>query len=249
MKGNTSIQIFGLVCCLLITAACAAQKEETILVEETFESQRPFDGIHSIEAGSWDYALNYTDTIAFRGKRSVRFEIREKQPLVKNGKRSEAVIIKKLPGREMWYSFAVLFPTQGFEFDSQREVISQWYQDGTPATSLRVRYDTLFLETGSSPDNRKLFSIARIKKDEWHEVVMHFIHSPGEDGLTEIWYDRVPVMSKRGGNMYDATLPKWKIGLYKASFKHGTSDVSRRVIFFDNVKVGDQFANYEIMRP
>ena len=52
-----------------------------------------------------------------------------------------------------------------------------------------------------------------------------------------------------GGNMYDDVLPKWKIGLYKTAFEKGTSDVNRRIIFFDNIKVGNENAAYDEMIP
>ncbi len=49
--------------------------------------------------------------------------------------------------------------------------------------------------------------------------------------------------------MYDDVLPKWKIGVYKSAFKYGLSGVTRRVIYFDNVKVGDEKSTYETMMP
>ena len=239
------------ICCLLVVCDCIGQRkgEGPVIINETFEGSLFFQNIYALETGKWPYAVKQTDSLAFRGKKSVRFEIRENQPLVKNGKRAEAVIIKNLPSREMWYSFAVLFPAQGFEPDNQREVINQWYQSGTPSASLRIKDDTLLLEYGSSPETRLRESIANITKNEWHQVVVHFVHSAFNDGLVEVWYDGEKKISKHGGNMYDTSLPKWKIGLYKASFKHGTSDVSRRIIFFDNIRVGDKRATYEMMRP
>ena len=109
-----------------------------LLFYETFEGKKPFLGAHGIEAGDWDYALQYVTNpvYRYRSSKSVRFEIREDQHLVQNGKRAEVTIIKGLPSKNMWYSFAVYFPTDGFAKDSQLEVINQWYQHGSPATSL-----------------------------------------------------------------------------------------------------------------
>jgi hypothetical protein len=220
-----------------------------VVFTETFEGKRPFSNAFNIEAGNWDYALQYVDSPVYSGERSARFEIKIDQPLVKNGKRCEVTIIKGLPGRNMWYSFAVYFPTDGFEKDSQREVINQWYQDGTPATSLRVRNDRIYLETGSEKENRRQIDIATIRKNVWHEFVLHFIHSHDSDGLVEVWHNGKKVIKQRGGNMYNDVLPKWKIGLYKAAFKFGTSDMKRRVIYFDNIKVGNERASYDDMIP
>ena len=48
--------------------------------------------------------------------------------------------------------------------------------------------------------------------------------------------------------MYNVDImPKWKIGLYKSSFKYNTSLVDKRVIYFDNVRVGNSKASLNDM--
>src|SRR5687768_9715779 len=92
---------------------------QNLLYEEDFEGPTPFSTAHSVEVGDWDYAMNFvSDPKAFEGQKSVRFEIREDQELVKTGKRAEACIVKGSEGevgREAWYSYAVLCPSVGFE--------------------------------------------------------------------------------------------------------------------------------------
>lgn len=230
----------------------AAATSSHLIFEENFEEPRPFLDAHNLEVGNWDYALQFVTDPVFQGKKSARFEIRNDQPLVKNGKRAEAVIVSGAKGditKDTWYSFAVYFPSVGFEYDSEREVINQWYQDGSPATSLRTWKDKLILETGNTPDTRKRIDIGPIIKDKWQQYVLHFIHSHEEDGLIEIWQNGKKMLSEKGGNMYDNVLPKWKIGLYKAAFKYGTSLVVKRVIYYDNVKVGNAHATLEEMMP
>ncbi len=220
-----------------------------IIFNETFEGNKPFSMAHKIEAGKWNYALQYVNDPVFEGKRAVRFEIHKDQELVSNGKRCEAVIIKGLPSREMWYSFAVFFPSHGFERDTQRELFNQWYQKGSPATSLRVRNDAVYLESGNTKESREEISIAPLVKDVWHEFVLHFVHSYGDEGLIEVWYDNQKVITRHGGNMYDDVLPKWKIGIYKTAFTSNQSLVNSRVLYFDNVKVGNEKSSYEAMKP
>lgn len=229
--------------------APAQSVSKNLLFFEDFEGKQPFSGAHRIETGDWDYALNYVEKPVFRGKKAARFEIREGQELVHNGVRAEVTIIKGLPSRNMWYSFAVYFPSDGYATDSQREVICQWYQDGTPATSFRGRNDRLLLDSGNDPEKRIPYDLGPIVKDQWTEVVFHFIHSYKEDGLVEVWINGNLALSRKGGNMYDDVLPKWKVGLYKASFKYHNSDVNRRLLFFDNIRVGGPGSTLQEMLP
>lgn len=237
---------------LVESSTAAATAFSNLIYFENMEGALPFSTAHDLDVGTWDYALQFVADTVYQGLKSARFEIHEDQPLVATGKRSEVTIVKGSAGevgKNAWYSFAVLFPTVGYEYDNERELINQWYQNGSPATSLRTRRDRMLLESGNTPDTRRQFDLGPIIKDQWHEFVMHFIHSFGDDGLIEIWIDGVKKLTLTGGNMYDDVLPKWKIGLYKSAFKYGTSDVSRRIIYFDNVKVGNESSTYETMRP
>ncbi|MEX2233361.1 MAG: polysaccharide lyase [Cyclobacteriaceae bacterium] len=223
-----------------------------VIYEETVEGPQPFSTAHDWDVGDWDYALQFVNSPVFKGNRSARFEIQKDQELVANGKRSEVTIIKGAEegvAKEMWYSFAVLFPTIGYEYDSEREVINQWFQNGSPATSLRTQKDRILLESGNTIDTRVKYDIGAITKDTWHTFVIHFIHSYGSDGIIELWHNGTKKLTIQGGNMYDDILPKWKIGLYKAAFKDESSDVTRRIIYFDNVKVGNKDSTHETLDP
>ena len=133
-----------------------------ILYSETFEGSEPFIDAHSMDIGDWDYALKLVSYPIFKGLKSVRFEIKEDQPLVSDGKRSEVVIVKGSEGeisKNAWYSFAVYFPSIGYEYDDKREAINQWYQNGSPATSIRTEEDRIYLATGNELDTKKEIDI------------------------------------------------------------------------------------------
>ena len=223
-----------------------------VIYEETFEGPDPFSEAHNMEIGEWNYALRYVTKPVFKGNKAACFTIKENQPLVKDGKRAEVTIIKgeNLPGRDMWYSFAAYFPSDEFAYDETQEMISQWYQNGSPATGLRINRDRFYLETGNEMDSRKKIDLGKVAKDTWHEFAFHFIHSYGTDGLIEIWHNGTKILTHKAGNMYNVDImPKWKIGLYKSSFKYNTSLVDKRVIYFDNVRVGNSKASLNEMNP
>jgi hypothetical protein len=237
----------------ITSEATSAATSANVIYEETFEGSNPFSTAHSKEIGSWDYALQFVTNPVFAGNKAARFEIREDQPLIKDGKRAEVTIIKgeNLPGKNMWYSYAIYFPAD-YAKDGEQEMINQWYQDRSPATGLRVDDDRIILHTGNtySPDNRKKIDLGAVEKGKWNTFVFHFIHSNGTDGLIEVWRNGVKVLTHKGGNMYASSImPKFKMGLYKSAFKYGTSAVDKRVLYFDNIKVGNGNATLAEMDP
>jgi hypothetical protein len=235
-----------------------------LFIEETMEGARPFTPFGGgIENCLTDWTFSFAKP-AYQGNKSVRFEIRKGQPKVGSSSkiRSEVTIIRgsEYPGftKDAWYSFSVYFPSAGFEPDAERDCINQWFEDGSDETTIRAQNDQVFLEVtpaaGSailkkydlfSPSlgNAKSVtaatptSFAKIPKNEWHEFVFHFVHSSGKDGLIEVWRDGKKIHNITGRNMH-LKLPKWKIGLYKASFLNATSKRNSRVLYFDNVRVG-----------
>ncbi|CAN5616767.1 hypothetical protein BH10BAC3_BH10BAC3_42110 [soil metagenome] len=246
-----------------------------IIVQETFEGTTwfPLSGtdlnlISTIENCGTTWTLSPIATPVFQDTKSSRFEIRKDQALVGSGDRvrSEATIIKGSEDSrfspEMWYSFAVLFPSAGLEFDKTRDCFNQWYENGGKETTLRVEMDRAYLEVcppeGSSIMKQyDLFATSLtadgttatfvpIPKDTWHEFVFHIKHSLGTDGFIEVWRDGLQIHSITGRNIHKE-LPKWKLGLYKTSFLDESSPWQSRVIYFDNIRVGKTAAKFSEM--
>ena len=237
-----------------------------LVVEETFEgiTYFPITGIdlnvvEGLENCGTSWTLSRVTTPVFQNSKSSRFEIRKDQPLVGTGERirSEATVIKGWDDSrftsEMWYSFAVFFPSSGFPFDETKDCINQWFENGDNETALRVEMDRAFLEVcpPEGSDVMKMYdlfstsltgngtpaSFVPIPKDIWHEFVFHFKHSLGDDGFIDVWRNGTKSHSIKGRNMHKL-LPKWKLGLYKNSFLDKTSPWYSRVIYFDNIRVG-----------
>jgi hypothetical protein len=234
------------------TSSASNALSSSVIYEETFEGSNPFSTAHSLEYAA-DHSITYVNNPVFQGSKAVRFEERESDPIVKTGKRAEACIIKgeNLPGKNMWYSYAVYFPAD-YAKDSEPEIINQWFQDRSPATALRTEADRIYLHTGneSEPDNRVKIDLGAIDKGAWNTLVFHFVHSYGSDGLIEVWRNGVKVATRNGGNMYNVDImPKFKVGIYKSAYKYGTSAVDKRVVYFDNIKVGNGTATLAEMNP
>lgn len=239
-----------------------------LLFEENFEGPVPFIDAQNTGFGS-SHSFMVVTTPVYQGKKAARFKLKSTDPMIHNGTRAEVTTVKYAREKEMWYSFAVFFPEEEFKKDSHKEAISQWFQQEdahlgepsqSPATSLGIRNDRFYLDTGYNRDkvckavtqeSRKIIDLGKVEKDTWHEFVFHFVHSYKSDGLIEIWHNGSKVLTHKGGNMYNnEDLPKWKLGIYKWQWNGGgKTDTRKRVIFLDNIKVGNSKATLEEMQP
>lgn len=222
-----------------------------LLYEETFEGPDPFDFVWKQFPGN--YSFQTSNNPVFQGRNSGRFELRFGDKVVtKTGVRSEVLFPEQFH-RERWYSFAVFFPTGGFTPDKDSEIITQWHQEqmGSPSAALFVENDKLMLVLRNDPifkgEKREKYDLGPVPRDQWLEFVFHFIHSNDTDGLIEIWKNGPKILTRSGPNMYPGILPKWKIGLYKWTWGKTKTDVDKRVLYFDNVRMGNEKASTDAM--
>jgi hypothetical protein len=241
---------------------------DPVIFTETFETPYPFYTVHGTEF-STDYSFSVVSTPVYKGIKVARFELRDSTAMVSQGTRAEVTIVRDSVKKEMWYSFAALFPADEYAIDSEKEIISQWHQANdehlneksqSPASQLVVSNDRFVFDTGYNDapvsngvilESRKKIDLGEVTKDTWHEFVFHFIHSYQADGLVEIWHNGELVATVNGGNMYNnVSMPKWKIGIYKWKWNgNGTTDTHKRVLYFDNIKVGNSLATLSDMVP
>jgi hypothetical protein len=217
-----------------------------VLAHENFEGKDAFAQI-TRQFGS-SHSFRVVEDPRDKSNKIGRFELRQNDPIQSNGKRSE-VLFPAQTGKDRWYAYSLYLPANGFQKDSNNDIISQWHQSGggSPSTTLRVHDDRFLIKTGNKKEDRKDFDLGVAEKDAWHDFVFHIVHSPGSDGLIEVWHNGEKVLTQRGGNMYNMAMPRWKIGIYKASWANRKTDTDRRVLFFDNVKLGNEHSTFEEM--
>jgi hypothetical protein len=235
----------------LSTAFTQVLSSSKLLYEETFEGKGPFFYNAQIQSAT-TYGFTASSNTFYQGKMCGRFELRDTDPSASGGTRAE-VKYPPLTNANQWYSYAVFFPSYNYRYDSEAEIISQWHQGGgvSPSVSLITRYDKLYLEIRSVPKIRQQFLLGNLVKDKWQRYVFHIVHSPGSTGLVEVWRNGVKIFTRKGANAYSFSSydkPSFKVGLYKWEWNGTkTTDTRKRVIFFDNVRVGSQYATYSDM--
>ncbi|WP_200977079.1 polysaccharide lyase [Echinicola sp. 20G] len=265
-KFNYKGLALGLSAALFITSCQIDESQQMEIQEETdvlnatvsldnfffyddLEGSNPLKGVHV--QNSTSYGMNIVSNNVFKGSKAIRMELRDTDELTANGTRTELLFGKVDAAKEKWYSFAAYFPSDGYKMDRSNEIITQWHQGGkSPALSLRVQDDKFCIRTlHENPDIKwKYTYFGNFVKDKWTELVFHVVHSGGSDGLVEIWQNGTKVLTHKGKNTWDdADLPNWKIGIYKAIWNKSTTDTDRRVVYYDNIKIGNKNISFEEM--
>lgn len=202
------------------------------------------------------YGITPSRDYKYNGSQSVKFELRDTDPEVQSGTRSE-ITFPTITNLTRWYAFAVYFPAIGYEYDSNDEVINQWHQGGgyTPALCIRTKEDSIYLRLIEEPGgSNQWISLGVIEKNIWHPYVMKIKHSSSTDGRIEIWRNGKKILDRTGKNMYpvtgEVTNPNWKLGVYKSGWNStSTTDTDRRILFFDDIKMGNENCSYREIKP
>jgi len=202
-----------------------------------------------------------SDSVASDGNYSLRMQLNRYDPYVAGSRRAELVsYLEKSPNIERWYSFDVFLPAS-YKIDSIPETLAQWHVQTTaaqknehisPEVSLRVEYDKWRIwviydvpPTGNTDKyyGSKRFALPKLEFDKWTKWVFHIKYSHGDDGVVQVWENGVLQVDYKGPDFYDSEMgPYFKIGIYKPAWKTNDwlSPVTQRVVFYDNIKIGDQ---------
>lgn len=208
-----------------------------------------------------------SDSIARSGRNSVRFQLSKTDPIVANAKRSELVFKNNERLKvERWYTFSNFLPSDYTE-DNDPDIVAQWHEipdfalgEGwrAPPIALRiqdgrwllyVKWAKAKVNTDKLLSGEKCYDLGRYEIDRWTDWVFHIKFSWKRTGILEVWKDGKLVVSRTGPNCYnDFFSPYFKIGIYKWGWSplkvKPTSTAVRRVIFFDEVKIGNSKVSY-----
>jgi hypothetical protein len=199
---------------------------------------------------STSYGITRVTSPIFQGYKSARFELRASDNETNGGTRAE-ISFQPATNLNRWYSFALYAPAEQFKWDDEDDCLIQFHQgDGeTPALCLRVREDRIYIRILGVWNDLGVF-----EKNSWQSYVMHIKHSTGSGGLIELWRNGVKLMNRYGANMTsvddDEHNPSLKLGIYKSAWNgSSTTETSTRVIYYDDIKIGNEYATYEDMVP
>ncbi|SKC18993.1 polysaccharide lyase [Dyadobacter psychrophilus] len=206
-----------------------------------------------------------SDSVKRAGAKSVRFELRKNDSSL--GFRSQ---LARAPNknREGWFGFSLYFP-KAFVKDSLEESIVEWqalpdFSSGENWRSaplfLGVLEDHFVLEIRTDSNkvtpqykyDFKRIDLGPVTKERWIDWVFHIRWAHDNTGIIEVWKNKEPVFSLMGQpNTYnDSTFPYFKVGISKWDWERpGNVRVNNRVIFVDEITIGNDKASYGKVEP
>lgn len=219
-----------------------------------------------------DHSLTLQQTRVRDGETAARFELRREDPDIHASRRTELAAPTVPAQSERWYGFSLFLPDE-WQDDGSFEILAQWHsvpdfdleeEWRSPPLNLTTRegrwrinnrWDPKPRTEGNDPapeGGRETLWEAPYETGVWTDWVVHARWSHLVDGTLQIWKDGELVVDKVGPNTYhDQTGPYFKIGIYKPDWKYRPQDssVDQRVLYVDEVRVGDESTGYAVVVP
>ena len=239
-----------------------------MLLESTFEDASGFS--HWVKEVCRPEAITLSDAVSRKGRYSARFEFTKTDPLLYNGF-VRAEIKQGFPmdhTGEAWYGFSHYL--ENWICDPRAEVVAQWHEIPdwdlgenwrSPPVSLEIkdnRYTVKVLwasqpvNTNKTKDGERFYDLGPVRSDVWVDWVFHIKFRYDETGVLEVWKNKKKLLTRKGPNAYnDKNWPYFKLGIYKWSWAGGgkSSPESQRVLFLDEVRVGNRFSSLRMVSP
>lgn len=223
------------------------------------------------EDGSWNGGLGEEWNTAFgfttvssplqAGALSGKFELRDGAGYADDYPRAEVRWPSSFNDTERWFSFWVYWPSTDFAFDSDQEIFHQTHQTSqtSPPLSMKIYDDRIYAEINGQVFSGVLGSgttqvtdLGLVPKDTWTKFVFYYKFSYNTDGAWKIWKDGNVIFDHTGKTIYPpsitSNLPSFKVGIYKWPWSgSGSSETTKRVMYLDEVKMGDETCTYADM--
>jgi hypothetical protein len=241
---------------------------QNVTLETTFEDATSFNG-WSKEICRASALTISSEVTPRKGKGVARFEFAKSDVTSYNGYVRAEIHRDCLPDAENWYAFSNYLPTD-FVTDPMAENIAQWHEVPdwdlgenwrSPPIALGIvngRYYVKYMwaaaavNTNDTKDGEKQVDLGPVDKGKWNDFVFHIKFSYKSDGILEIYKNKVKIFSLNGPNSFnDKNYPYFKIGIYKWGWNGWASysPESKRVLYFDEVRVGNKNANLDEVSP
>jgi Polysaccharide lyase len=234
-------------------ASCnkSAGSKDPMMLESSFEGSDPF-GAWTNDQHCCDYSLTQSNNRFTDGAASLRLEVRSTDPQTSSSIRSELVQGSEGTGVERWYGFNIF--QENWVDDNAGESIFQWHPDNTTGTGTASLWTSggryVFQENSSGGSAGSEYTdIGPIISDQWVAWVIHVKWAADRKGLIQVWKNGELMIDKTNIITAPHIGTYFKLGINKFGWGIQPSTVNERVAYYDEVRIGNEKANYEVVKP
>lgn len=229
-----------------LNSASALAARSNLLFNLDFEGSNPFDENKVYKQGCCSYSITQSNSLAREGNSSFRAEVRGSDRSTSSGYRAELTTGGyNTSGTEVWVGYSSYF--QDWNAFSGGEHVVQWHPNsssGSAELSLQTaanKFDVVRSINGTN--YRQQSGLKTIVSNKWYDFVWHIKWSTGSSGLIELWIDGEKYYTFTGRTM-SSTVPYFKLGINR--WNMGSSS---RVLYYDNLRIGNASATYADVAP
>lgn len=226
-------------------------EREHLIVESSFEESRPFSQWAN-DQHCCEYSVAQSKDRATDGTNSLRLEVRATDPMTSGSIRSELVQPADNIGTERWYGFNMFL--QNWSDDSAGEHVFQWHPSNATGVATAALWTSggryMFVTNNSGGNVGNIYNdLGPIVSNQWVSWVIHVKWEDDNTGIMQVWKDGSLVIDKSNIKTAPPEGVYFKLGINKFGWGIQPSSTKERVLYFDEVRIGDENADYDTVKP
>lgn len=223
---------------------------QNLLLETPFEGPGYLSGWNNFQH-CCSYSVQQTLEKVKAGTNALRLEVRSTDQPTSGSIRSEITVESDPLNQDRWYGFSMYL--KDWVDDDAGEHVFQWHPDnatGSAAMALWTtggRFTYVTNNTGGMGQN-EYHDIGPVLSNQWVDFVIHIRWATDTTGILQVWMNGNLVINKV--NVKTATVTSYfKLGINKFGWLLQTSTVAQRILYFDEVRIGNANATYSDVAP
>jgi hypothetical protein len=228
-------------------------QRQNLLLEAGFEGNDPWAGFVN-QQHCCDHSVTQSSQQARTGSSAFRAEVREDDPAVSSGYRAELTLDDISDTGDKWYGWSTYFetPTDGDEWVGTNGHFVQWHPDnggGSASLGLWSYGDGWLVGLNPEGDGGADFEELgfAIEANRWHDIVMHV---NWDDGIVQVWLNGVLEVDRDDVDYASGPGQYMKLGINRwGGGPNGSPDSGDWVIFYDDLRIGNENATYADVAP
>ena len=138
--------------------------------------------------------------------------------------------------------------------DVAGESAFEWHPDnakGVSAASLWLSGGKYVFQIDPSGNNSgsEYIDIGPVLSNQWVSWVIHVKWAIDNTGILQVWQNDKLVIDRTNIKTCSPDGVYFKLGLNKFGWGNQPSNVTKRVIWYDEIRIGDERATYNIVKP